>query len=110
MADGFVNLQAELRAIEDQVELAFRTLGSGMQGHRLFGDARGVARQVELFHQLVAFQLVLAAEGAGERALLDFAVLVTESREARAAGGAGLIDEAAEGRSEDRSEERRVGK
>src|SRR5271157_1320559 len=101
MADGFVNLQAELRAIEDQVKLTFRALRGGVQRHGFFGDARGMAQQVELSHQLVAFQLVLAADGVGERALLDFAVLVAESGEARAAGGAGLIDQAAESGSED---------
>ena len=41
----------------------------------------------QLVHQLVALQLVLAAEGVGVRALLDLAVLVAERREAGAASG-----------------------
>ncbi len=44
MADGFVNLQAELRAVQDQIEFALRALVGGMQRDGLFGDARGVAR------------------------------------------------------------------
>ena len=44
MADGFVDLQAELRAIQDQIELAFGALIGGVQRHGFFGDARGVGR------------------------------------------------------------------
>ena len=100
MADGFVDLQPELGAVEDQVELALRALIGGVQRHGLFGDARRVLQQAQLVDQLVAFQLVLAAEGVRVRALLDFVVLVAEGREAGAGEVAGLVDDAAEGRDE----------
>ena len=44
MADGFVNLEAELAAIQDQIEAAFGTLIGRVQRHGLFGDARRVLR------------------------------------------------------------------
>ncbi len=71
MADGFVNLQPELTAIQDQIEAAFGTLIGRVQRHGLFGDARRVLQQIELVDQLVAFQLMLAAEGIRIGALLD---------------------------------------
>ena len=40
MADRFVDLQAELRAIEDDVELALGTLVRGVQRDCFFGDRR----------------------------------------------------------------------
>ena len=85
MADRFVNLQAELRAVQNQVELAFGTLIGGVQRHGLFGDARRVFEQAQFVHQFVALQLILAAEGVGVGALLDLAVLVAEGGEAGAA-------------------------
>ena len=45
VADGFVNLQAELRAVQNQVELAFGALVGGVQRHGFFGDARRVLEQ-----------------------------------------------------------------
>ena len=101
VADGFVNLQAQLRAVEDQVEFALGALVGLMQRHGLFGDARGVLQQAQLVHQFVAFQLELAAEGIGEGALLKIAVLVAGGRETRAREAARLIDYAAESRDED---------
>ncbi len=73
MADGFVNLQSELAAIQDQIEAAFGALIGRVQRHGLFGDARRVLQQIEFVDQLVAFELVLAAEGIRIRALLDLA-------------------------------------
>jgi hypothetical protein len=40
VADGFVNLQPQLRAIENQIELALGTLVGRVQSDGLFGDAR----------------------------------------------------------------------
>ncbi len=71
MADGFVNLEAELAAVEDQIEAAFGALIGRVQRHGLFGHARRVLEQIELVDQLVALELMLAAEGVRIRALLD---------------------------------------
>src|SRR5271170_6148139 len=101
MADGFVHLQAELAAIEDKIESAFGALIGGVQRHGLFGDARGVPWQIQFMNQLIALELVLAAEGVGIRTLLDLVALEAVGFESGAAGGAGLIDDAADGRDED---------
>ncbi len=90
------------------VLLAFGTLRGGMQRDALFGDAPGVADQVERFDQLVALQHVLAAEAIRIGALLDFGARETGGHDSRAglhldlmnrragAGGEQLLD-AAEG-------------
>ena len=65
----------ELAAIEDQIEAAFGALIGRVQRHGLFGDARRVREQIEFVDQLVALELMLAAEGIGIRALLNFAAL-----------------------------------
>ena len=101
MTDGFVNLEAELAAVENQIEGAFGTFVGGVQCHGLFGDARRVLEQIDLVDQLVALELVLAAEGIRIRALLDLIVLEAVGFESGAAGGAGLIDDATDGRDED---------
>ncbi len=44
MADGFVDLQAELRAVENNRALPFGALRGGMQRDGFFGDARGACR------------------------------------------------------------------
>ena len=51
--------------------------------------------------QLVALELMLAAEGIRIGALLDLIALEAVGFESGAAGGAGLIDDAADGRDED---------
>ena len=96
MADRLVNLQSQLRAIEDQVELAFRALIGAVQRDGFFGDARGVSDEIPLVDQLVAFELMLTAKGIRIRALLDLAILISRRRVADAADVAGLVDEAAE--------------
>src|SRR5882757_7069446 len=72
MADGFVNLQAELRAVENERLRSLWRLRRGMQRDRFFGDARRVAHKVERFDELVACQHVLPAETVWIRALLNF--------------------------------------
>ncbi len=62
MADRFVDLQPELRAVENEIEHAFWTLIGGVERHGLFGDTRRVFEQPHLIDQLIAFQLVLPAE------------------------------------------------
>ena len=51
MADGFVNLQPELAAIQNQIEAAFGALIGRVQRHGLFGDARRVLEQIEFMDQ-----------------------------------------------------------
>src|SRR5579862_609046 len=93
--DGFVDLQAELRTIQDEVEIALGALIGAVQRHGLLRDARGILHQVPLFHQFVALELMLAAERIRVRAFLDLAVFVGQRRVAHAAHVAGLIDQAA---------------
>src|SRR5205823_1862441 len=71
MAYRFVNLQAQLRAVEDEIEASLRALIGRMQRHGLLGDARSVSEQVQLLDQLVALQLMLSAERIGVGSLLD---------------------------------------
>ena len=72
MADRFVNLQAQLRAIENDRALPLGALGGRMQRNRFFGDALRMGHQVERFDQFVAAQHVLSAKTVRIRALLDF--------------------------------------
>src|ERR1039458_25706 len=62
MADRLVDLQAQLRAVEDEVELALGALFGAVQRHGFFGDARGVPDQVPLVDQLVALKLMLRSK------------------------------------------------
>ena len=75
MADGLVNLQRELRRVEDDVVLPFRTLIGRMQGNRLLRDLRRVIQQLEFLDQLIASVLELSAERVGIGALLDLRTL-----------------------------------
>src|SRR5579883_1748702 len=95
MADRLVNLQADLGAVENQVEDAFGTLIGRMERDGLFGDPRRVFQEAQFVYQFVSLQLVLPAEGIGVRPLLNFTVLVTQGRKSGAGRVAGLVDEAA---------------
>src|ERR1017187_2728696 len=101
MADRLVDLQAQLRAVEDEVELALGALFGAVQSHGFFGDARGVPDQVPLVDQLGPLKLMLPAEGIRIRALLDLTVFVGQRLVADAAEVASLIDQAAERGGED---------
>src|SRR5215469_3127363 len=72
MANGLVNLQAELRAIEDDGALPFRTFFSFVQRDAFFGDAWRVANEVDFLDQFVTAQHVLAAEAIWIGTLLNF--------------------------------------
>ena len=72
MPDGFVDLQPELRAIENDVEHAFGTLVGVMQSHGFFGDAAGILDEVQFINQFVSFVLPLSAERIRIRPLLNF--------------------------------------
>ena len=54
VADGFVDLQAELVAAEDDVEVADRTRIGGQERDRLIADPLGVAGKVQRFDEFVA--------------------------------------------------------
>ena len=72
MADGFVNLQAELRAIENNRALPFRALRGAMQRDAFFGDARRVADQVERFDQFVARAACAGRQSYSDRNASEF--------------------------------------
>src|SRR4029077_8954725 len=74
MADGFVNLQAELAAFKNDGARALGTLRGLMQSDRFLGNRAGVADEVHGFDGLVALEGVLAAEAIRVGALLDFVV------------------------------------
>src|SRR5258708_32634782 len=60
MSDGFVNLQAKLRAVKNNVEHAFGRLICLMKRYGFFGNAPRVVDQLQLFDQFVAFVLPLS--------------------------------------------------
>src|SRR5580698_10764470 len=101
MADGFVDLQPELAAIQDQVEAAFGALIGRVQRNGLLRHERRMGQEIELVNQLVALELVLAAERIRIGALLDLVALKAEGFKSSSARSAGLIDDAADGRDED---------
>jgi len=74
MADRFVDLQPQLRAVQDQIEDAFGTLRRRMQRDGLLGHARRVLEQLQLVDQLVALELILPSEGVRVGALLNLVV------------------------------------
>src|SRR5258708_17575423 len=71
MPDGFVNLQAELAAAEDQRGFFFGAWGGGVEGARLFGHLRSVLKKIHRFDEFVAAENVLAAKAVRVRTLLD---------------------------------------
>ena len=100
MADGFVNLQAELRAIENDRALAFGALRGRMQRDGFFADARRVADQIERFDQFVAAQHVLPAEAIRIRTLLNFASGERRGDDSRAGLHLHLMNRRADARNE----------
>src|ERR1039458_3314421 len=71
MTDGLVDLQRELRRVENDIELAFWTLRSRVQRDRLLGNFAGMFQQPQLLDQFIASALKLPAIRVGIRALLD---------------------------------------
>ena len=72
MADGFVNLQSQLRTIKDDIEPAFGTLIGVMQCNGFFRDATSVLQQLQFFDQFVSFILPLPAVRIRIRTFLNF--------------------------------------
>src|SRR5258708_33097271 len=71
MPDGFVNLEAELAAAEDQRGFFFGALRGGVEGDRLFGHLRSVLQKIHGLDQFVAAEDVRAAENVWLRTLRD---------------------------------------
>src|SRR5258708_29281501 len=61
--NGFVNLQAHLRAVENEVERAFRTLVGFEQCNGFFAHTACVLEELQFFDEFVAFGLVLVPKG-----------------------------------------------
>src|SRR5581483_12135637 len=73
MSNRLVNLQRQLRALEDDVERALRTLLRLVQRYTFLGDAACILQQLELVDQFVAFVLPLSTERTGIGTLLNIA-------------------------------------
>ena len=71
MSDRLVDLQTQLRAIENNGERTFRTLIGLVQRDCFFGDAPRVLDQFQFFDQFVAFVLPLSAKRIRIRTLHD---------------------------------------
>ena len=66
-----MDLQPELRAVENDVELPFRTLIGVVQRHGLFPNAPRILHQLQLIDQFISLVLPLPAERIGIRPLLN---------------------------------------
>src|SRR5260370_19551950 len=75
MANGFVDLQAELSATEDEGADFFRALSGAVERGGFFGDERRVSDQIERIHEFIALKGMLAAKTIGIRTLLNFFAL-----------------------------------
>ncbi len=92
MADRLVDLEGHLLGADDEVgRVVAGALGRGQQRAGFLGDPGGVARQVQLAHQLPAARAVLATN-AGVAAALRLVVTVGGGVHARAALADALVD------------------
>ena len=98
VADRLVNLQAHLRAAQDDVLHAARALVGLEERHALLGDAARVAEEIEFLHQLVTASLVLPAKRVGIRPPLDLAARERRRHEPGAGLGLELADVGAQTR------------
>ncbi len=73
MAHRLVNLQAQLRAVKDDVKYPLRPLVGFQQRHRLFAHAPRILQQLQFVDQFVSLVLPLPSEGVGIRPFLDLA-------------------------------------
>src|SRR6266498_2088360 len=71
MSNGLMDLQSQLRALEDNVEHALRTLLRTVESNCLFADPPRVLYQLQFIDQLIAFVLPLPTERIRIRSLLD---------------------------------------
>src|SRR5664280_2908071 len=91
MADRLVDLQRELRRVENDIELAFGTLSSRMQRDRPLGNFGGMLQQPQLLDEFIPSALELAAVRVGIRAFLDFRTLKRIRRVARTGSDGRLV-------------------
>ncbi len=68
-----MDLQTELRTVEDNVEYALRAFVGSQQRDCFFAHPARVFDQLQLVDQFVSFVLPLPAVGIGIRSLLNFA-------------------------------------
>src|ERR1700722_18609397 len=101
MPDGLVYLEPDLAAVENQIEAPLGAPIGRVQRYCLFCRSRRLIQQGQFLDQLIAFQLVLAAERVRIRSFLNLVFAETEGFKSGAAEGAGLIDHASERRNED---------
>ena len=92
MSHRLVNLQPELRAVENDVEFPFRTLIGMMQCDCLFGNAPRVLHQFQFLDQFISFVLPLSAIRVGIRPLLYLAPGKRIGRVSRARRKLGLMN------------------
>src|SRR5438034_10820544 len=92
MADGFVDLQAELSATEDEGANLFRALSGTVERGGFLGDERRVFQQVQRFDKFVALEGMLATKTIGVRTLLNFFVLKRGGGNAAAGDYFALVD------------------
>src|SRR5450755_2861645 len=71
MPDRFVNLQSQLRAVENNVENALWALIRAVQCDRLFSNPAGVFQQLEFVDEFISFVLPLASKRIRIGALLN---------------------------------------
>ena len=92
VAAGFVDLEGELAAFEDEGGDFGGAGVGGDEGDGLFGDATGVSREVHGLDELPPEAGVVAAEGSGEGAALHFAAALGDGLDAAAGLDARLDD------------------
>src|SRR5258708_36990858 len=100
MPDGFVNLQAEVGAGEDQAGFFFGAWRGGVEGARLFGHLRSVLKKIHRFDEFVAAENVLAAKAVRVRTLLDGIAFEAGGDDSTARVEASLVDFRADAGSE----------
>jgi hypothetical protein len=98
MPDGFVNLQSQLRSIQNNGGCALRALVRMMQRDGFFRHAPGILHQFHFFDLLVAAVLPLPAVRIGVGTLLNLGTGKRVCRIARAGRILGLMDFSALGR------------
>src|SRR5437899_3344425 len=92
MADGFVNLQAELAGTEDEGAYFFGALRCTVKSGGFFCDERRIFQQVERFNEFVTLEGMLAAKTIGIRTLLNFFALKRSGGNAAAGDYFALVD------------------
>ncbi len=96
MADGFVNLQAELASAKDERSGFLGALRGGMKRDGFFGNARRVLQKFERLDKFVAFERMLAAETVRVGALLNFVALEGSGGDAAASDHFSLMNAGAD--------------